>query len=65
MERSAARRVYLTLETALRSMVRKMEPDPRYRPGWAGPGDRGLQRARQCLEDVRELTRHQRTEGDG
>ncbi len=65
MDRVAARRVYLTLEAALRDTVRRMERDPGYRPAWAGPGDQGLERVRQCLQDVRELMKDQRTEGDG
>ncbi len=57
------RRTYLTVETAVRSILHKMEREPGYRPRGFNDGEAGLEQARECLQDVRELTRDLQAEG--
>lgn len=58
------RRTHLTQEATMRSILSKMEREPDYRPRWLGTGREALSRGRECLEDVKELLRHHRTEGE-
>ena len=61
----ASGRTYLTKEAALRALIHKMSRQPDYRPKGYKRGQSGVTQAEKYLEDVREVLKDFKTEGDG